>query len=79
MPYWNMIEKIEILKHGEGDNLDGLGVNTENGLATINSVVYGLKDILTKHHSLLTTLVLLSTSNQARDAPEHSVYNLLKR
>ena len=41
-----------------------LGVNAEDGLATIYCLGYGLTDILAKHHGLLATLVVLPTCNQ---------------
>ena len=41
-----------------------LGVNTEDGLASIYRPGYGLTDILAKHHGLLATLVVLPTRNQ---------------
>lgn len=44
-----------------------LGVNAEDRLATVYSLSYGLTDILTKHHRLLTTLVVLTACNQVRD------------
>ena len=48
-------------------DLYGLGVNAEDRLATIYSLGYGLTDTLTKHHRLLTTLIVLTTCNQVGD------------
>ena len=45
-------------------NLYRLGVNTEDRLSSIYRLGYGLTDILTKHHGLLATLVVLPARNQ---------------
>lgn len=57
-----------------------LGVNAEHRLATVYSLGYGLTDILTGHHGLLATLVVLTTGNQVGcGSTPHSVFPLLKR
>ena len=68
-----MIEKVEILQHSKGSHFGGtgvladihrLGVNAEDGLATIDGLGNRLVDILPKHHGQLAVLVVLATADQ---------------